>query len=269
MSEAWNVSIETKCQGMDLSIPDQYHAISYPIYQSATFSHREAGNLTGFQYSRVSNPSVQQLETIVASLENGSAAVAFSSGMAAVMAVQELFSAGDHIIVDDDLYGGSVRLFEQVGRKHGLDFTTVRLSETDLSSVVKENTKAVYLETPTNPLMHVTDIAEVAAFTRAHGLLLIVDNTFLSPYFQNPLDLGADIVVHSGTKFLAGHHDTLGGFAVTKDPELAEKIRWFVKTEGACLSPFDSWLTIRGFEPYPTSPRTHKKGGFQDCQSSK
>ncbi|MGN1023563.1 MAG: aminotransferase class I/II-fold pyridoxal phosphate-dependent enzyme, partial [Lachnospiraceae bacterium] len=187
----WNVSPATKCQGMDLSIQDQYHAISFPIYQTATFSRRRLGESTGFDYTRQSNPTRQQLESIVANLENGSDALAFSSGMAAITAVFDLFGQGDHFIVDEDLYGGSVRLFHQLEEHYGMEFTTVDISSEDITPYIKKNTKAVYLETPTNPMMHVTDLRKLSAITRAHNLLLVVDNTFLSPYFQNPLDLGA------------------------------------------------------------------------------
>ncbi len=242
----WDVSFETKCQGMDLSIQDQYHAISFPIYQTATFSRSRLGEVSGFDYTRQTNPTRSQLESVVARLENADDAVAFSSGMAAVSAVMHLFTPGDHVIVDIDLYGGSVRLFDQVCKKYGIEFSAADCSSEDISAYIKKNTKAVYLETPTNPMMHVTDIRELSKLTKERGLLLIVDNTFLSPYFQNPLDLGADIVIHSGTKYIAGHHDTIGGFAMTNDKDIAEKLRMDVTTIGACLSPFDSWLILRG-----------------------
>ena len=242
----WDVSFETKCQGMDLGIQDQYHAISFPIYQTATFSRSRLGEESGFDYTRQTNPTRSQLESVVAGLENAEEAVAFSSGMAAVSAVMHLFAPGDHVIVDMDLYGGSVRLFDQVCKKYGIEFSTADCSSEDISAYIRENTKAVYLETPTNPMMHVTDIEKLAELTRSRGVLLIVDNTFLSPYFQNPLDLGADIVIHSGTKYIAGHHDTIGGFVMTNDRDIADKLRLNVTTIGACLSPFDSWLILRG-----------------------
>ncbi len=245
--EQWNVSLETKCQGMDLSIQDQYHAISFPIYQTATFSHREPGHeADSFSYTRQSNPTRQQLESIVASLENGRGAMAFSSGMAAISVMLELFKPGDHIVIDEDLYGGSVRLFQNVGEKNGLVFHTLDISTQDVEPLLTEGAKAVYLETPTNPMMHVTDLKKLAEKAHRHGALLIVDNTFLSPYFQNPLDLGADIVVHSGTKFLSGHHDTIGGFLVVNDAELEEKLRYLSTTIGSAMAPFDCWLMLRG-----------------------
>lgn len=244
--EPWNVSFETKCQGMDLSIPDHYHAISFPIYQTATFSHRSLDEIGEFNYTRQSNPTRQQLEHIVAHLENGSAALAFSSGMSAIAALMELFSPGDHIIVDADLYGGSIRIFNVIGQKNGLTFTTADISSEDIEPLITDRTKAIYLETPTNPMMHVTDIRKLSALAKAHGLMLIVDNTFLSPYFQNPLDLGADVVVHSGTKFLCGHHDTIGGFLIVNDDNLEERLRYISTTVGSAMAPFDCWLMIRG-----------------------
>ncbi len=239
-------SIETKCQQLDRNLMDKWGAISYPIYQTATFAHDGFGQSTGYDYTRMQNPTRQQLESIVAYLENGKDALAFSSGMAAIATVMELFKPGDHFIIDEDLYGGSIRLFNEISKKNGLTYTAISLSTEDITPYITEKTKAVYLETPTNPMMNVTDIRKLSKITKEHGLLLIVDNTFLSPYFQNPLNLGADIVVHSGTKFLGGHHDTIGGFVVVKDEELDERIRFIYKTTGAGLSPFDSWLILRG-----------------------
>ncbi len=241
-----NCSIDTKCQQLDRNLMDQFGAISFPIYQTATFAHPGLGQSTGYDYTRMQNPTRKQLESIVAYLENGKDAIAFSSGMSAIATVMELFQPGDHFIIDEDLYGGSIRLFNEISRKNGLEYTAVNLSRDNVRKYIKENTKAVYLETPTNPMMNVTDIEELASVTKEKNLLLIVDNTFLSPYFQNPLDLGADIVIHSGTKFLGGHHDTIGGFVVVKDEELDEKLRFIFKTTGAGLSPFDSWLILRG-----------------------
>lgn len=241
-----NCSIDTKCQQLDRSLMDQYGAISFPIYQTATFAHPGLGESTGYDYSRVQNPTRKQLESIVGYLENGLDALAFSSGMAAIATLMELFKPGDHFIADSDLYGGSVRLFDQISRKNGLTYTTANLSCEDVRPLIRENTKMIYLETPTNPMMNVTDIEKLSKITKEKGILLVVDNTFLSPYFQNPLDLGADVVIHSGTKFLGGHHDTIGGFIVVKDKEIDEKLRFIYKTTGAILSPFDSWLILRG-----------------------
>ncbi len=241
-----NCSIDTKCQQLDRSLMDQYGAISFPIYQTATFAHPGLGESTGYDYSRVQNPTRKQLESIVGYLENGRDALAFSSGMAAIATLMELLKPGDHFIIDSDLYGGSVRLFNEISLKNGLTYTSANLSASDIRPLIQENTKMVYLETPTNPMMNVTDIEELSKVTREKGILLVVDNTFLSPYFQNPLDLGADVVIHSGTKFLGGHHDTIGGFIVVKDEEIDERLRFIYKTTGAILSPFDSWLILRG-----------------------
>ena len=160
----------------------------------------------------------------------------------------ELFSPGDHIIADADLYGGSIRLFTSVSAKNGIVFSSIDCYKGDVERYINENTKAIYIETPTNPMMHVTDIAALSEIAKRHGILLIVDNTFLSPYFQNPLELGADIVVHSGTKFLGGHNDTLAGFLVTNREDISEKLRFLIKTTGSGLSPFDSWLILRGIK---------------------
>ena len=242
--------LETKCLHLEKSEEtcDRSGAISFPIYQTATFAHPSLGNSTGYDYSRLQNPTREQVEKIVANLEGGADAVAFSSGMSAIAAVMEIFSPGDHIIVDDDLYGGSVRLFLNISLKNGIEVTKVNLCKEDVAPYIKENTKAVFIETPTNPMMNVIDIIEIARVAKQKNLLLIVDNTFLSPYFQNPLKLGADIVVHSGTKYLGGHNDTLAGFVVAGSKELAEKIRFIIKTTGAGLAPFDSWLILRGIK---------------------
>ncbi|MCM1107022.1 MAG: PLP-dependent aspartate aminotransferase family protein [Blautia sp.] len=230
---------------------DQTGAISFPIYQTATYAHPEVGRSTGFDYSRLQNPTRQQVEKIVASLEGGIDALAFSSGMAAITAMMELFAPGDHLITDMDLYGGSIRLFQNVSRKNGLLFSHIDCSTEDAEAYIQENTKAIFIETPTNPMMHVADIRRIAGIAKKHGLLLIVDNTFMSPYFQNPLALGADIVIHSGTKFLGGHNDTLAGFIVTGSEEISDRLRFLIKTVGSGLSPFDSWLIIRGIKTLP------------------
>ena len=160
----------------------------------------------------------------------------------------ELFEPGDHLVVESDLYGGSIRLFDNVSKKNHYEFAFLDCSNEDVEGAIRENTKAIYIETPTNPMMNVSDISYIAGIAKKHHLLLIVDNTFLSPYFQNPLELGADIVIHSGTKFLGGHNDTLAGFVVTNNEEIKERLRFLIKTTGAGLSPFDSWLLLRGIK---------------------
>lgn len=241
--------IETKCLHLEEegSI-NNFGAISYPIYQTATYAHSGVGKSTGYDYSRLQNPTREHLEKIVAALENGIDALAFSTGMAAITLMMELFAPGEHLIVDSDLYGGSIRLFRHVSQKNGISFSSIDCYCANVEKYIKANTKAVYIETPTNPMMNVTDIAELSKIAKKHNLLLIVDNTFLSPYFQNPLDLGADIVVHSGTKYLGGHNDTLAGFLVTNRKDISEKFRFLIKTTGAGLAPFDSWLILRGIK---------------------
>lgn len=243
------MKIETLCiHGNDRKY-DNTGAVSVPIFQSATFAHPAVGQSTGYDYSRLQNPTREALEVVVAKLEEGIDAMAFSTGMAAIAVLMELFSPGDHIVVSDDLYGGSHRLFSNISEKNGLTFTAVDTA--DLSATqksIKENTKAIFLETPSNPMMQVTDIAAVAKIAHERNILVIVDNTFLTPYFQQPLKLGADVVMHSGTKYLGGHNDTLAGFIVVKDSELAEKLRFLYKTIGSCLAPFDSWLLLRGIK---------------------
>ncbi|MDO5154896.1 MAG: PLP-dependent aspartate aminotransferase family protein [Eubacteriales bacterium] len=225
--------------------------ISFPIYQTATYAHPEVGQSTGFDYSRLQNPTREQLEKVVASLEKGIDALAFSSGMAAITALMEIFKPGDHIITDADLYGGSIRLFDNISEKNGITFSHVDCSKVDVEEYITKDTKAIFIETPTNPMMNVVDIRKIAAIAKEHDLILIVDNTFLSPYFQNPLELGADVVVHSGTKYLGGHNDTLSGFVVTNVQEISDKLRFIIKTVGSGLAPFDSWLILRGIKTLP------------------
>jgi len=226
---------------------DTTGSVATPIFASATFAHPGVGQSTGFDYSRSLNPTNVHLEDTVAALEGGTDAIAFSSGMAAVSALMELFSPGDHIISSDDLYGGTFRLFEKVSQKNGVKFSYAATPK-DMEKEITKSTKAVFIETPSNPMMHVIDIAAVASIAKKHNLIFIVDNTFLTPYFQKPFSLGADIILHSGTKYLGGHNDTLSGFLVVKSNELLEKLRFIAKTTGGCLSPFDAFLIIRGIK---------------------
>lgn len=242
--------INTRCLHLEETEgkTEHYGSLSYPIYQTATYAHVGVGKSTGYDYSRLQNPTREHLEKVVASLEGGIDAFALSSGMAAITLLMEIFEPGDHIIAEEDLYGGSIRLFDNVSKKNHYEFTSLNCSKDDIEGAIRENTKAIYIETPTNPMMNVSDISRISEIARKHGLLLIVDNTFLSPYFQNPLKLGADIVIHSGTKFLGGHNDTLAGFIVTNNEEVQEKLRFIIKTTGAGLAPFDSWLILRGIK---------------------
>lgn len=243
-------SFETQCVhgSEERTWKDGERSVSTPIYQSATFFHTQIGH-GQFNYTRQDNPTRLHLEETVAALEGGADAIAFASGMAAIAAVFELFRPGDHIIVSEDLYGGTTRLFNNVSRKNGLLVDFVDTCDAGkIRAAVRPETKAIYVETPSNPMMNVTDLREARRIAAAADALLIVDNTFMTPYFQKPLSLGVDLVVHSGTKFLAGHNDTISGFVVTATKRLGEDVRLIGKTTGGMLSPFDSWLVERGIK---------------------
>jgi cystathionine gamma-synthase len=207
------------------------------------------GESTGYDYSRLQNPTRESLEKTVAALEGGTDALAFSTGMSALSVLMELVSSGEHVIASCDLYGGSVRLLDNVVKRRGISVQYLQTG--DISAVeqaMKDNTKAVFVESPTNPMMQITDLAAISSLCKKRGILMFVDNTFMTPIFQQPLSLGADVVLHSGTKYLGGHNDTLAGFLVTANAELSEKLRFFYKTIGACLAPWDSFLIQRGIK---------------------
>ncbi|MDI9258609.1 trans-sulfuration enzyme family protein [Alicyclobacillus sendaiensis] len=224
-------------------------AVSAPIYHSTTYAHPALGQSTGFDYTRTLNPTRKILEDAIAELEGGVRGFAFSSGMAAVHAVFSLFSPGDHVIVSSDLYGGTYRVLEHIFRPLGIEATYVHTGHLDeVEAALRETTRALFIETPTNPTMQITDIAAVSLFARRRGLLTIVDNTFMTPYFQRPIELGADIVVHSATKFLGGHNDVLAGLVVAKSDEIAERLYFVQNSIGAVLGPQDAWLLMRGMK---------------------
>ncbi len=258
-------SIATKCLHLEEDEDEikHYGAISYPIYQTATYAHPGVGESTGYDYSRLQNPTREHLEKVVAALENGIDTLAFNSGMAAISTLMELFKPGDHLIIDSDLYGGTIRLFEHISRKNGIRFTSVNCVEEQVEKCIREKTKAIYIETPTNPMMNIADICKLSRIASKHGLLLIVDNTFLSPYFQNPLNLGADVVVHSGTKYLGGHNDTLAGFLVTGKKDISEKLRFLIKTTGTGLAALDSWLILRGIKTLAVRMERAQENAFR------
>jgi len=237
---------------------DTTGAVSVPIFASSTFAHPGVGQSTGFDYSRTQNPTKEHLEHTISALEGGSDTIAFSSGMAAVSALMELFSPGDHIVSSYDLYGGSFRFFTHISEKNGIEFSYTKNTQ-EISDKITPKTKAVFIETPTNPMMNVIDIHAVSKITQSKNLILIVDNTFLTPVFQRPLTLGADIVLHSGTKYLGGHNDTLSGMLTVKDSGLSERLRFIAKTTGGCLSPFDSFLIIRGLKTLAIRMERHNK----------
>lgn len=234
------------------AVRDKSHttgAIAVPIYQSATFAHPGFGQSTGYDYSRTLNPTSEHAEKLLAMLESGAGASSFASGMAALSALMELFVPGDEILATDDLYGGSIRLFNTISAKNGIKTRYVDTSDLSaVQSAMTKTTKAIFVETPTNPMMKVTDIAGIKALIGNRNILLIVDNTFLTPYFFNPIPLGADIVVHSGTKYLAGHNDTLAGFLVAKTTEVAERLHSLKNTLGGVLAPFEAFLVVRGLK---------------------
>lgn len=224
-------------------------AISIPIYQTSTFVQEAPGQNRGYDYARTGNPTRAALETLIAKLENGHTGVAFSSGLAAIDAVLKLLSAGDEILAVDDIYGGAFRLFTHIYEKFGIKVNYVDTSNVEnVVDAITPKTKLIWLETPTNPTLKISDISSVAAIAKANNILFCVDNTFASPALQNPLNLGADIVVHSATKYIAGHSDLIAGLVITKTKELGEKIKFIQNASGAILAPFDSWLVIRGLE---------------------
>lgn len=234
-------------------------AVSFPIYNATAFRHPKLGQSTGFDYSRTKNPTRSVLEDAIADLESGDAGFACSTGMAALQTIFAMFSQGDHLLVSLDLYGGTYRLIEKIMTRFGVTASYVDTNDLDgLESKRTPNTKAVLIETPTNPLMMITDLAKVSAWARKHGLLTIVDNTLLSPFLQRPIELGADIVVHSATKYLGGHNDVLAGLIVTKGQELSAQIGFLHNSIGAVLGAQDSWLLMRGMKTLALRMERHQ-----------
>lgn len=224
-------------------------AISVPVYQTSTFIQEAPGVNKGFDYARSNNPTRKALEDLVAGLENGHAAFAFGTGLAAIDSVLKLLSAGDEIIAVDDIYGGAYRLFTHVYEKLGIEVRYVDTTEIDnVAHAVTSKTKLIWIESPTNPTLKVSDIAGIATIAKSVGALLVVDNTFASPIAQNPIELGADIIIHSGTKYIGGHSDLVAGLVVTSTPDLSEKIKFIQNASGGILGPWDCFLTIRGIE---------------------
>ncbi len=245
------MKINTKCIHQIDHSEKQYPfgSITTPIYQTSTYLHPGIGETTGHNYTRESNPTRDELEKKVSALEGALDTLACTSGMSAISLMLELFERGDHVICSYDLYGGSMRIFDTIAKKNGLEFSYVNTSvPEEVRAAVNHNTKAIFVETPSNPTMRVADLQEIANIGREHHLLLIADNTFLTPYYQRPMEFGFDIVIHSGTKYLAGHNDTMAGFICVNSGELSEKLRFLYKTVGMGISPFDAFLTIRGIK---------------------
>lgn len=237
----------------------QTGAIVVPIYQTATYAQPAIGEHKGYEYSRTHNPTRKALEECLAALENGKYGMAFASGMAATSTTMALFNKGEHVICGDDVYGGTYRVFEKVFRPWGLDFSFVDTTDVaQIEKAIKPTTKMIWFETPSNPLLKVSDMRGIVALAKKHGILTAVDNTFASPYFQRPIELGIDIVVHSTTKFLGGHSDTVGGAIVTSNDKVFERLSFSQNAIGAIPGPFDSWITLRGLKTLAIRMKAHE-----------
>lgn len=237
-------------------------AVTVPIYATSTYVQEEIGKHKGYEYARVSNPTRDRLETNLAALEGGTTSRVFASGMAAINAITTMLKAGDHVVAGHNLYGGTPRLFDQVLVNFGLTFTYIDASDVNnVERAFQKNTRLIFLETPTNPLMQLCDLRAICELSHRHGVEVVVDNTFMSPYFQRPIELGADMVVHSTTKFLNGHSDGLGGVVVCTKAEQAEKLAFLQKAAGAILSPFECWLILRGVKTLAARMEQHDRSG--------
>lgn len=242
-------------------------AIITPIYQTSTYVQDELGKHKGFEYARTQNPTRSALEECLASLENGKYGLAFGSGLAATNTVMNLLSQGDHVVVGDDVYGGTFRIFDKVFTRYGVEFTFVDSRDIDkVEQAIKPNTKMIWLETPTNPLLRVADIEAHVKLAKRKNLITVVDNTFASAYFQRPLEMGVDLVVHSTTKYMGGHSDVVGGCIVTSDEKLYETLKFHQNAVGAVPGPFDSWLVLRGLKTLAVRMRQHEKNAMAVAQ---
>ncbi|WP_273850885.1 bifunctional cystathionine gamma-lyase/homocysteine desulfhydrase [Guptibacillus spartinae] len=238
----------------------QTGAVSVPIYQVSTYKQEAVGKFNGYEYSRTGNPTRHALEELIKDLENGFAGFAFGSGMAAISSVMMMFNSGDHVVMTDDVYGGTYRVMTKVLNRLGIESTFVDTTDLEVvKEAIKDNTKAIYVETPTNPLLKVTNIQAISKLAKENNLLTIVDNTFNTPYWQNPIDHGADIVLHSATKYLGGHSDVVAGLVVVNSKELAEEVHFVQNSAGAILGPQDSWLLIRGLKTLGVRMEEHEK----------
>lgn len=238
-------------------------AVMVPIYQTATYAQAGIGGHKGYEYARTGNPTRTALEACIAALEKGRYGLAFASGLAAEHAVLSLLSSGDHIVSSDDLYGGTYRLFERIMQRYNVETSYVATNAiADYEKAIRPNTKLFWLETPTNPLLRLADIRAIADLAHRHNVRLVVDNTFASPYFQQPLDLGADIVVHSTTKYINGHSDVIGGIVVMNDQEVYQKLAFYQNAAGAVPGPFDVWLTLRGVKTLAVRMRQHAENAY-------
>lgn len=257
------MNLKTTAVHGGISIDELTGAVNVPVYQVSTFKQTAIGKHKGFEYSRSGNPTRLALEELVKELEDGVQGFAFSSGLTAIFTVFSLLKAGDHVIVGDDVYGGTYRLLTQVLNKQNIHFSILDLNNLDdVERAIQKNTRVILLESPSNPLLKIVDIVQISELAKKHGLLTVVDNTFASPYFQRPLHLGADIVVHSATKYLGGHSDLVAGVAVTNDPTLAEEIGFLQNAIGGVLGPQDSWLLQRGIKTLGLRMEAHEKNAL-------
>ncbi len=239
-------------------------AVITPIYQTSTYAQEELGKNKGYEYGRTHNLTRQALEANIAALEKGKYGIAFGSGLAATHALMSLVKSGDHVVISNNVYGGTYRLFELVMKDYGITFSWVDTSNLkNIESAIKANTKLVYLETPTNPMLNLTDLAGAAEICKRHNLISIVDNTFMSPYFQNPLTLGCEIVLHSTTKYINGHSDVIGGIIVTSSDKIHERIRYIQNAAGGVPSPFDCWLILRSTKTLAVRMERHNKNAIE------
>ena len=257
------MEFETKAIHEGQQSDPQTGAVIVPIYLTSTYEQQAIGQHKGYEYSRTGNPTRNALEEALASIENAKYGLAFASGLAATTTVLSLLKSGDHIVAGDDLYGGTYRLLERVVKNWGVTTTYVDIDNlADFETAIQPNTKLIWIETPTNPLLKIVDIPALANIARKHNIVLVVDNTFASPYFQKPLDLGADIVVHSTTKYLGGHSDIIGGAVVTSNEQLYTELKFYQNAIGAVPSPFDSWLVLRGIKTLAVRMREHEKNAL-------
>ena len=260
--EDWHIESQTVHGG--LGNDPITGSVSFTIFQTATFRHVALGQSTGYDYSRLQNPTRQELERTMAILEHGLEGFAFSSGQAASMSVFSMLRPGDHVLMSDDVYGGSFRLIDDFFHPYGIEYEQIDMGDLELvKRSIRPNTKIIFVETPTNPMMHVADLREIAKISKQAGTVMVVDNTFLSPYFQRPLELGADVVIHSGTKYIGGHNDTIAGIVVAKSQELCDHFRLQMKTQGNQLSSFDSWLLLRGLKTLAVRMDRHNENAMK------
>ncbi len=239
-------------------------AVITPIYQTSTYAQYELGRSTGFEYGRAHNFTRQALEKNIATLEKGKYGIAFSSGVAAINSIMSLLKIGDHVIISENVYGGTYRLFEMIVKNYGIEFSWIDTnSQTEIENNIRQNTKIIYVETPTNPMLVLTDLRMISSVAKKYNLISVCDNTFMSPYFQNPLDFGIDIVIHSTTKYLNGHSDVIGGVIVTNDEEIQNKIKYFQRASGSIPSPFDCWLVLRSTKTLAVRMKQHEQNALQ------